>query len=450
MRPLVLRNREFATLWISQSVNQAGHRMFQIAVMWWIISHATDAPGQAIAIFMFLGALPPLLFANRIGRAIDVLPVRRLLVSAPLGAALVALLLALILLLGEEAPIWLYPASFLFATALAVIEPAVMKAIPELVPDEDVLPAVAFISSTQTLAFFAGAMAGALLIESIGLVGNILLMAAASALTAFANGTLPEAATPGSTAAPVETPPASPPAAAPPAMSATSDGTAETSLGGEIASASSTSPATPAPDPAAAPASAWSVVRSMPVMFRVLLGFTAINFFSVPVLVLMPIYTKTILGGGAPLLGLYEAALWTGLLVGSIIGRYISERRDPLRVAAVCLVFFGTCLGLPGLFVHQVLYGIFLFGTGAALGTVNVRMLAYFQKAVEPSVRGRFFSAMRATVSGAVPIGFMVFGTLADRVSIATLTLSQGAAILALSGYFFLLARQTTGSPDSR
>lgn len=402
MAPIIFRNRSFAALWLAQAISQAGGRLLQIAVLWSILSSTTAGGGRALAVFMVLSALPPIAFATRIGRAIDAVGARYLLMRAPLvGAGLAALMWGLFSA-GHGGLIWLYAAAFCFATVLAIVEPSVMKALPSVVEPSDTVAGVAFLTSTQTLAYFAGALLGAVLVDKVGLAGAYGVAAAAYLATAGLNALAR---------------PRSDPAAAAAKSAKDADGL-----------------------------TAWQLIRGLPVIRQVLIGFAAINFFSIPVMVLLPIYTKTVLSGSAMRLALYEGALWSGLLAGSILARYLPKSWHALNVTAAALLAFGLALLAPGVVVGPVAYAVFLGGTGLALGTINVRMLSYFQTAVPEAQKGRFFAVMRATVSGAAPVGFFTFGSLADVVSVPSLCLIQGGAVLLISPYFFRLARAARGT----
>ncbi|MYT19854.1 MFS transporter, partial [Streptomyces sp. SID7760] len=70
-RPLVLRNRAFGTVWLGQVLTQAGVRMFQVGISWWLISEAASADGGlAAGLFMAVSTLPAVVLAPLVARAI--------------------------------------------------------------------------------------------------------------------------------------------------------------------------------------------------------------------------------------------------------------------------------------------------------------------------------------------------------------------------------------------
>jgi hypothetical protein len=46
----IFRNRNFLLLWLSQVISQAGSKMFQIGIFWWILSKNENNSGMVVAI----------------------------------------------------------------------------------------------------------------------------------------------------------------------------------------------------------------------------------------------------------------------------------------------------------------------------------------------------------------------------------------------------------------
>ena len=173
--PLIFRDRDFLLLWLSQVISQAGTRMFQIGLVWWILSSGSERAGLLLGIFMVVGALPPILAAKPIGKAVDRFSPRRILTVVDCLGLMIAVLLGFLFHGGVESVGLIMVAGFVFAILQAFIDPTLNKALPFLVARKDLESGVAFVASSLTLASFAGAVAGALVLESLGLVGVVLL-----------------------------------------------------------------------------------------------------------------------------------------------------------------------------------------------------------------------------------------------------------------------------------
>jgi predicted MFS family arabinose efflux permease len=399
--PLILRNRNVFLIWFGQALSQGGVRMYQIALAWWIVS--SGGGGKEVGLFMVASALPALLFVKVIGRVVDRNPSRRVLVGCDLAAVLITASVAAAFHAGRLSFAGACVMGFLLALAQAFFDPALNKAVAAAAAPEDLEAAVAFQTSTQSLASFAGAMAGALLIDRIGIFGVILINAASYLVSAGANALLRL-----------------------PARAAASGRGEEVDF------------------------SVWAALEETPWIKKVLVGFGCVNFFLTPILVVLPLYVKLSLGGGASLLGALEAAIWLGILAGTFGSGKLSSGgtvKGVLSLGAACMLVLGLCLLLPGLIVHRGVFLAALFGAGCALGVNNVKFVTLFQEHVRAELKGRFFALMQALLSFTFPAAFFLFGLLAELVAPPKVCLVQALGVLALSAYFLSLSKSTEAAP---
>jgi len=392
-------NPWFLLLWVGQVLSQAGIRMYQIAIIWWILTAGGNGAGREVGFFMVMGALPAVLFVKLIGRTIDRSPSKRVLVTADLLASCVLASVAAFMGLSKLALWGVYLAGFLSALMQAFVDPTLNRAVAELVEPEEIEKAVAFQTSTQSLANFGGAVAGALLIGRLGIrgvvilnVGSYLVSALCSSLIRFRKVHAP---------------------------------------------AAEESPSARGPE---AHVSGWRMLDGMPLLRRLLLGFGFVNFFCTPILVILPLYTNKTLGAGASTLGMLEAGLWIGILAGTFSSGLFAFVESTIRLAAGCMFALGLCLFLPGLVVHKYLYLALLFGGGFAVGVNNVRFISLFQRIIRQEMKGRFFALVQAMIAFAIPMAYALFGLLADRLGPPWLCLVQGACIMVLAAWFLSLA----------
>lgn len=388
--PLIFRNRDFLLLWTSQVLSQAGNRMFQIAVAWWILSNVAANSGLYLALFMVFGSMPAIFLVKWIGSMIDRHSSKWVLLTSDILGTLLSV--GLVVSFQFEINIYLILASgLLFAVFQGFIEPTLNKAVPELVADQDISNAVAFLSSTQTLANFAGAVIGAVLIDKIGIVGVALLNGASYFFSAGCDGII----------------------------RFKSKTVKDDDQKDDIKRLSG-----------------WKLLDDKPLVRKILITFGCVNFFGTPILVILPLYTKFVLNANASTLGVLEACIWLGLLTGTFASPHLRMAGKALLFTAFCLFGFALFLAAPSLLINQFFYGACLTGAGFALGAMNVRMVSLFQQMILNEHKGRFFALLQALVSFAIPFGYFTFAALSDVLDIRLLCVIQGLGVGVLAIFF--------------
>lgn len=388
---LLFKNPNMRRLWLGQVASQAGTRMFQIAVTWWLLTQAAQGGGIRLAVFLVFCSLPGILFVKQIGAWVDSRPTKNLLIAAD-GAAFAVTLLLIPLAHGSTALPSLMGAGFLLSFFQCLVDPGLNKAIPQIVSPAETEAAVSLVSTTQSIANFGGAVFGAFAIGWFGLKGAILVNAASYLVSVIAvSGTRFR-----KQEAPIEVP--------------------------------SETPARMRPEP--------------PFLRQILLGFGFVNFFATPTLIVLPVYTKTVLHGDSGTLGLLEASLWLGMLLGAFFSERIRVSKNTLQLGGACLFAFGLFLALPGVFTAFWIYFLCLFSAGFALSVNNIKFITLFQSVVPDAVKGRFFAKLTALVNITFPVAFLFFGFFVDRVPVTTLCALQGVGVAAIALWFWAVSKK--------
>lgn len=374
-------------------LGQGGLRMFQIAALWLLVSSSGGASGKKVGLFMVMAAIPSLALVKLIGKTVDKAAARKILLAGDAFAC--AFLFAAAGLLERSALGFagIVVIGFFVAAAEAFLDPTFNKAVKEVVDENEVEEAVAFQASTQSLANFGGAVAGAVLIDAIG-IPNIFLLCAFCYLTAGVFNYFIKFKPPPSEAHP----------------------------------------------PQLEGISGWKILDGQPLLKRVLIGFGLVNFFITPTLIVIPLYTSKTLRATASVLGQLEASLWIGLLAGTFFSSKLQFTRNIIKLGAFCMFASGVALAVPGLVVDRYIYTLALFLVGFSIGVNNVKFITLFQETVAPAVKGRFFALMQAMIGFTFPVAYFIFGFLSDFASPPGICLLQGAGVLALSVYFYRLS----------
>ncbi|MFF1494819.1 MFS transporter [Streptomyces sp. NPDC058304] len=404
--PLVLRNRAFGTVWLGQVLTQAGIRMFQVGISWWLIGYATSGDGGfAAGLFMAVSTMPAVVLAPLVARAIARFAHRSLLRTAAGGAGAAAAALAVWACASDLPVPAAYAAALALATCQAFFDPCLTTSVPELVDDADIEAATGFELSTQSLASLGGALLGALVVDAAGVAGLAVGCTAAYATAALLIATV---------------------------RFRTAD--------------AGTEPHDAHADGEEAPPrrTLRQILGAMPYVRGILLCFTAANLFTTAVFVVMPLYTASVLHGGGGTVALLEASLGAGTLIGSFTGARVPGR--PAVVGTACLAAMAAALAVPGLIAARPVIAGALLVTGWCVGVIGVRFVALFQRLVPAADKPAFFAVMQAVLGATFPVASLLFGFLGDHLSAQTLCLIQAAGLVPAAVALALLPGHAVGA----
>ena len=150
----VLRNPAFLKLWLAQAISQTGLNMANYGLIILVAQESGSLTSTALTIVAF--TLPALLLSAPAGIVVDRFDRRSVLWISNLLRALVALLFVITLLLNRTNLLPLYLLAFLMTSVGAFFAPAEGAAIPSLVEQQDLLPALALFNITFSLAQAVG------------------------------------------------------------------------------------------------------------------------------------------------------------------------------------------------------------------------------------------------------------------------------------------------------
>ncbi len=370
---LLQQHPDIRRLWIAETASSFGDYFFWIAMMWLI--YTRTGSGLATGLMSVSAVLPMVLLGPLFGVVSDRWNRKRMMQLANLLQALLAGLLAIALLYGMKTLWPLYVITALLETTNVVYRPARSGIFPDLVGPDQLLRANSLFSSSRQGARLIGSISGGLVMATFGPVPAIGFDAFMYVCAAFCI-----------TGISYRKPPVGPVDSKGPKRSQWQ----EFWLG-------------------------WDWLRQHPM----LLTLTAIGMLSNvalgPANVLAPMLIRTTLHSTAAGLGVFDAAIGVGIILGGLIIGSLSIQR-------VGLVFC-CALGLEGLAMSVIAWapnlpvadlGNLLFGIGLVLAEVPASTM--HQRMVPGPMRGRV-SSMTAMISGfAIPITYGGVGWFGDLV----------------------------------
>ncbi|MGI8855933.1 MAG: MFS transporter [Thermomicrobiales bacterium] len=402
----ILRQRNFALLWIGQLISVFGDWVLLIALPFYIF----DLTGSALATgAMFMAqTVPRVLLGSVAGVFVDRWDRKRTMIAADLSRA--ALILAL-LTVHSAGWLWLiYLVAFLQAVIAQFFTPAKNAVLPLLVSESDLVAANALNSLSESLTRLTAPALGGALFGLLGLV-SVVWVDSASFLV---SGVLIALIIFPSRAVAVEV---------------TSRSRSWVAVVHE-----------------------WRdgirLMRNDPTITAIFAtagtAMIADGFF---VVLLVP-FVKEVLHGGPQDFGWLASAQAIGGLIGSVFLGRVSKVVRPGLLIPLCGAPFGLLFialanlpgwgGLPPLPVALVLIGL----AGAPVVGFFISMQTLLQASVPDRYRGRVFGAYATTVAFMTLVGQGVGSILGDRLGVVpVLTLAGVFDLLAALVAFILLGR---------
>lgn len=176
-----------------------------------------------------------------------------------------------------------------------------------------------------------------------------------------------------------------------------------------------------------------SYVFSHPQLRRIVICYVFSFFLLTPAAVLSPLMVERTFGSEVWRLTANEIVWTVGSLIGGVFVSLRKTFRDKVRTVAICLVGFGVCFALLGVSWNFFAFLAFMCISGFFMPVISTAQTVYIQEITEPAVLGRVFSIVQIISASAMPVAILLFGPLADVVSVESILLVTGA-LLALVG----------------
>ena len=165
---------------------------------------------------------------------------------------------------------------------------------------------------------------------------------------------------------------------------------------------------------------------------RLLLVFGLFISLCVPAGFLATLFVNRYYGDTYWYMTLVEVIGFIGMTAGGILIGAWGGFKNRMKTLVVGMIAFGTlsiCMGAVDSFV---VYLILMAVYGVALTMVQTASTTLFQEQTSPDMQGRVFGLFGAMYSGFLPLGMVVFGPLADVISMRLIMIVSGVLLLAM------------------
>lgn len=401
--------RNVAAFLTGQTVSLFGSMVVQYVVMWYVTLETRS--GVAVAMYAVAAFLPQGVVSFFAGALADRMNRKKLVIVADLGIALVTLILAIMMMNGID-DLWiLLLAVAVRSVGAGVQTPTVQAIIPQIAPSDQLMRVNGIFQSIgSAMALLAPAVAAGIY-AAFGLVPVFFL----DVITAVVGvGLLLRVAVP----------------------TIDRSGEAATSYREDLVEGMRY---------------IWThrIVRWLLVVFAIIFMLTVAPSFVTPLMVARSF------GGEEWMLAVLEISFSVGMVIGgAVVATWLakSSRIGLIMISTYTFGLITVALGLSGNL--WVFYG-FMFLFGLSVPMFSTPFMTLIQETVEPAKHGRVFSYVGIVMALATPIGMVVFGPLADVISVESLLVIGGLltcavmtlAVFVPSGRSAIAAARESSSP---
>lgn len=167
---------------------------------------------------------------------------------------------------------------------------------------------------------------------------------------------------------------------------------------------------------------------------KLLLVYGAFIFLSVPSGFLVTLMVERSFGADYFYLSTVEILGFAGSALGGLLLGAWGGFKNRSKTLALGLAAYGALSLAVGVVTSFWVFAALMFLIGLAIPVIQTTVTTMVQEKTDPAYMGRMFSLIGVMFSGFMPLGMLLFGPLADVVSVQALVMACGVPLLALAG----------------
>jgi MFS transporter, DHA3 family, macrolide efflux protein len=402
--------KKFFIIWISQAFSIFGSAVVGFALAWYLTKETGSA--TVLAVSLMLNFIPAVVLGPFIGPLIDRWKRKYIIMFADAFTALLTVGLV-ILFLTDAIQVWhIYVAMAGRAVGNAFQGPAIGASIPMIVEEKHLTRANGLNMTLNGLINIVGPPAGAFLMEVLPMQGvlSVDIITAVIAIGCIIPLAIPQ-------------PPRT-------TLSAKLDIIGDMKQG-------------------------FRYIASWRGLLILVIFFAVLNFFSAPLIALMPLYVTQHLHGEVWLYGWLVTAMGIGTITGGLlIGIWGGSKRKivtmfvGIGIECIAIIVMGA---INSSLSYVALAMMLVIGGGMAIS--NAPIGAILQSTVARDAQGRIF-ALLGTISGAMmPLGLIFTGPLADAIGVRSIFFIIGIILITVTAaatFFRSLVHMEDHKPEEQ
>ena len=397
MKELQKWQKSFLTMYIGQSFSLLSSSAVQFSIIWWITIETGSAMSLTAA--SVVGLLPQAVIGPFAGVLIDRYNRKIIMIIADSVVAISSLMLSLCFFYTTPPLVFIYFVLFIRALGETFHKPAMQAAIPQLVPESQLIKAGGLGQMVQSACSMVGPMCGAFLMSITTLKYAMLVDVVGAVLAVLALSSV------------------------------------------KIANHAMAS-------------SKLNFISDMKQGIRAIKGNKALMKVSIPILLstivfipigtLLPLMVREYFNGTAWHNGIVQTLFSSGMLIAALVISITGGIRNQFLMISVGIFTLGVCSFIGGMLPSSAFWLfcilIFIMGTTGMLS--NIPFTAYIQKTIPQENLGKVISLVTSAMSFSAPVGMFIAGPISSLIGISNWMICAGLLMLVVGVTCYLLTRK--------
>ncbi len=373
-----LFNRNFLLLWQGQFVSKLGTQVYAIVIILWLTNLTNSA--SIVGLFGMAAGMPIVILSAFGGAVADRFPRKKIIIFCDILNGFAILSLAVLMFLAPDMPrlivIWLFVVAIIAASINSFFGPAIGASIPDLVPKKQIAAANTMGQFSEKISVFIGQGIGGILYQTIGAPFVVLFDGISYLISAFSESF-------------IDIPQRIPEKAK--SFREYGRKFKEDILEG------------------------FQYINRNRGLRQMLIATVFINFFSMPVIVLLPFYVKRHLMVAPDWYGFFMAIYGIGALLGYISAGVINVSGNARKNLLIIFMFAEPLGYILVSQAHSIPVAAILFLIGGIFsGYIMVNIVTILQTTTPSHIRGRVFGVLSTISASVAPLGMGIGGVAAD------------------------------------
>ena len=175
---------------------------------------------------------------------------------------------------------------------------------------------------------------------------------------------------------------------------------------------------------------------------KILIVYGMFILLSVPAGFMAALLVSRVYGDVYWYLTAVELVGFAGMALGGVLMGMWGGFKSRLKTFAFGLLILSIMTIGMGVSPYFILYLVMMFVYSIALTMIQTAVTTIIQEKAEGSMLGRVFGLMGAMYSGFLPVGMAIFGPLADMLPLQGIMVGSGIALVLVTVYLQVKARQ--------